>query len=193
MDQNWFYLIEQASDISKIIFSFIIYACCLNKTTKTINKLTNEQPSSHFFLTDPLSLLISRVPTVSLELLFWIPCKFFTRILVLIIAFSSCIMQMSAKIIKNQSFLPIFSIFLTLAVPTASWNPFFRIPCKFLRRYRSFSLNFLHKNGLFHANLCKNHGKSVNFADFFNFSHTCCFHSILGPIFLDSLRFFTWI
>ena len=54
MDQNWFYLIEQASDISKIIFSFIIYACCLNKTTKTINKLTNEQPSSHFFLTDPL-------------------------------------------------------------------------------------------------------------------------------------------
>ena len=45
---------EQASDISKIIFSFIIYACCLNKTTKTINTLTNEQPSSHFFLTDPL-------------------------------------------------------------------------------------------------------------------------------------------
>ena len=30
------------------------FACCLNKTTKTINKLTNEQPSSHFFLTDPL-------------------------------------------------------------------------------------------------------------------------------------------
>ena len=55
MDQNWFYLIEQASDISKIKLSFINYACCLNKTTKTINKLTNEQPSSHFFLTDPLS------------------------------------------------------------------------------------------------------------------------------------------
>ena len=54
MDQNWFYLIEQASDMSKIKFLFFIYACCLNKTTKTINKLTNEQPSSHFFLTDPL-------------------------------------------------------------------------------------------------------------------------------------------
>ena len=40
--------------MSKIKLSLIIYACCLNKTTKTINKLTNEQPSSHFFLTDPL-------------------------------------------------------------------------------------------------------------------------------------------
>ena len=64
MDQNWFYLIEQASDISKIIFSFIIYACCLNKTTKTINKLTNEQPRSHFFLTDPL------LPRPSISLMF---------------------------------------------------------------------------------------------------------------------------
>ena len=54
MDQNWFYLIEQASDMSKIKLLFIIYACCLNKTTKTINELTNEQPRSHFFLTDPL-------------------------------------------------------------------------------------------------------------------------------------------
>ena len=53
MDQNWFYLIKQASDISKIKLSFIIYACCLNKTTKTINKLTNEQPSSHFFWLTP--------------------------------------------------------------------------------------------------------------------------------------------
>ena len=60
MDQNWFYLIEQASDISKIIFSFIIYACCLNKTRKTIIKLTNEQPSSHFFLTNPLFPLEKR-------------------------------------------------------------------------------------------------------------------------------------
>ena len=40
MDQNWFYLIEQASDMSKIKLSFIIHACCLNKTTKTINKWT---------------------------------------------------------------------------------------------------------------------------------------------------------
>ena len=58
MDKNWFYLIEQASDMSKIKLLFIIYACCLNKTTKTINELTNEQPSSHFFLTDPLFILI---------------------------------------------------------------------------------------------------------------------------------------
>ena len=29
----------------------------MNKTTKTINELTNEQPRSHFFLTDPLSLM----------------------------------------------------------------------------------------------------------------------------------------
>jgi len=57
MDKNWFYLIEQASEISKIKLSFIIYACCLNKTTKTINELTNEQPRSHFFLTDPLFTL----------------------------------------------------------------------------------------------------------------------------------------
>jgi len=54
MDQNWFYLIKQASDMSKIKLSFIIYAGFLNKTTKTTNNLTNEQPSSHFFPTDPL-------------------------------------------------------------------------------------------------------------------------------------------
>ena len=58
MKKKWikirFYLIEKASDMSKIRLSFIIFACCLNKTLKTINRLTNEQPSSHFFLTDPL-------------------------------------------------------------------------------------------------------------------------------------------
>ena len=43
--------------MSKIKLLFIIYAYCLNKTTKTINELTNEQPSSHFFLTDPLQKL----------------------------------------------------------------------------------------------------------------------------------------
>ena len=41
----------------KIKLSFNIYACWLNKTTKTINKCTNELPGPHFFLTDPLSLL----------------------------------------------------------------------------------------------------------------------------------------
>ena len=124
-------------------------------------------------------------PTFSYSLQIFSSMKVFIKM--------ACSMLTNAKIMENLSFLPIFSIFLTLAVPTAFWNPFFRIPCKFLRRYRSLSLNFLHKNSLFHANLCKNHGKSVNFADFFNFSHTCCFHSILGPIFSDSLRFFTWI
>ena len=59
MDKNWFYLIEQASDISKIKLSFIICACCLNKTTKTINKLTNEYPSSHFFWLTPYQNIIS--------------------------------------------------------------------------------------------------------------------------------------
>ena len=54
MDQNLFHLIKQASAMSKIKLSVIVYACCLNKTTKTMNKLTNEQPSSHFFLTNPL-------------------------------------------------------------------------------------------------------------------------------------------
>jgi len=54
MGQSWFCLIEQASDMSKIKLLLIIYVCCLNKTTKTINELTNEQPRSHFFLTDPL-------------------------------------------------------------------------------------------------------------------------------------------
>ena len=68
MDQNWLYLIEQASDMSKIELSFIIYACCLNKTTKTTNELTNEQPSSHFFLTDPLSYLISDKISTTLSL-----------------------------------------------------------------------------------------------------------------------------
>ena len=65
MDQNWFYLIEQASDVSKIIFSFIIYAYCLNKRTETINKLKNEQPSPHFFLTDPLFPLVLEYGTIS--------------------------------------------------------------------------------------------------------------------------------
>ena len=66
MDKNWFYLIEQASDMSKNKLSFIICACCLNKTTKTSNELTNEQPSSHFFLTDPLSdVALITLPVVS--------------------------------------------------------------------------------------------------------------------------------
>ena len=30
IDQNWFNPIEEANDISKITFSVIVYACCLN-------------------------------------------------------------------------------------------------------------------------------------------------------------------
>ena len=41
-------------DRTCIRLSSNIYAYCLNKTTKTINKLTNEQLRTHFFLNDPL-------------------------------------------------------------------------------------------------------------------------------------------
>ena len=55
MDRNRIYLINWTSDISKITFPFIFYACCLNKTTKNTNKKTSEQFSWHFFLNNPLS------------------------------------------------------------------------------------------------------------------------------------------
>ena len=61
----------------------------------------------------------------------------------------ACSMLIYAKIMENLSFLPIFSIFLTLAVSTVSWDPFFRIPHDFLHGYRSFLLNFHHENSLY--------------------------------------------
>ena len=39
MDENWFYLIEQASDMSKIKFSFIIYTHRLTETAIQCLKL----------------------------------------------------------------------------------------------------------------------------------------------------------
>ena len=54
INQNWFYLIEQASDMSKITLSVIVYAWCLNKTTINTYNKTNEQFSSHFFLVHPI-------------------------------------------------------------------------------------------------------------------------------------------
>ena len=60
MEQNWFCLIEQASEISKITLSVIVYAPCLNKTTIKSNKKTDEQISWHFFLNDPLFLFERR-------------------------------------------------------------------------------------------------------------------------------------
>ena len=73
----------------------------------------------------------------------------------------ACTMQMLAKIMENLSFFAVLSIFLTLAVATASWDPFFRIPCKFLRGYRSFSLNFLHESGLYQCKLEQKRLKKV--------------------------------
>ena len=58
-------------------------------------------------------------------------------------------MLIYAKIMENLSILPIFSIFPTLAVSTASWDPLFRIPYDFLHEYRSFFLNFHHENSLY--------------------------------------------
>ena len=54
IDQNQFYLIEQASGILQIILLIIVYAWFLNKTIANINKLTNEQFISFFYwpLTD---------------------------------------------------------------------------------------------------------------------------------------------
>ena len=43
MDPNWFYQIEQASDMSKITFSVNVYAWCPNKTITNVKKLANKQ------------------------------------------------------------------------------------------------------------------------------------------------------
>ena len=58
MDQSWFYLIEQASDMSKITLSFIFYAWSLIKTITKINKPTNEQFNIHFFWLTPCCLTL---------------------------------------------------------------------------------------------------------------------------------------
>ena len=46
MDQNCLYLLNWLSDISKITFSFIDYACCQNKTPKNTTRIL-EQYATH--------------------------------------------------------------------------------------------------------------------------------------------------
>ena len=50
IDRNWFYLIEQASDMSKITFSVIVYAWCLNKN-KNKHKQMNSSALTFFWST----------------------------------------------------------------------------------------------------------------------------------------------
>ena len=49
MKQNWFYLIKQASEMSKITLSVIVYAPCLNKTMIKSNKKQMISSADTFF------------------------------------------------------------------------------------------------------------------------------------------------
>ena len=49
MEQNSFHLIEQASEMSKITLSVIVYAPCLSKTTIKINKKQMNISADTFF------------------------------------------------------------------------------------------------------------------------------------------------
>ena len=49
MEQNWFYLIKQASEISKITLSVIVFAPCLNKTIINTNKKQMNSSADTFF------------------------------------------------------------------------------------------------------------------------------------------------
>ena len=59
MEQNRFYLIEYASEISKITLSVIVYAPFLNKTTIKISKKQMNSSADTFFLKNPLPHLKS--------------------------------------------------------------------------------------------------------------------------------------
>ena len=50
MEQNRFYLIEQASEMSEITLSVIVYAPCLNETTIKSNKKQMISSADTFFL-----------------------------------------------------------------------------------------------------------------------------------------------
>ena len=58
MQENSFHLIEQASEMSKIILSVIVYAPCLSKTIIKTNKKQMNSSADTFFLNDPLLSLI---------------------------------------------------------------------------------------------------------------------------------------
>ena len=68
MEQNWVYLIEQASGMSKITLSVIFYAPCLNKTTIKSNK---KKFCWHFFLDDPLLSWIDWILLSSICILYF--------------------------------------------------------------------------------------------------------------------------
>ena len=55
MKQNSFHLIEQASEMSKITLSVIVYAPCPSKTIIKTNKKQMNSSADTFFLNDPLS------------------------------------------------------------------------------------------------------------------------------------------
>ena len=88
-----------------------------------------------------------------------------------------------AKGMKNPSFVADFSVFLSFVVFPASWNPFFRIPCEFLRGYSLSYWNLFVEITFIDANTSKRHRKSVVFGQFFHFSHICCLPSFSGPLF----------
>ena len=54
MEQNSFHLIEQASEMSKITLSVIVYALCPSKTIIKTNKRQMNSSADTFFLNDPL-------------------------------------------------------------------------------------------------------------------------------------------
>ena len=54
MEQNSFHLIEQASEMSKITLSVIVYAPCPSKTIIKTNKKQMNSSADTFFLNDPL-------------------------------------------------------------------------------------------------------------------------------------------
>ena len=62
---------------------------------------------------------------------------------------------------KNHLFFANFSIFLPFAVLTASWDPFFRIPRKFLHGYGLFQQTFHTEITDIDANRKKIHEKTA--------------------------------
>ena len=62
MEQNSFHLIEQASEMSKITLSVIVYAPCPNKTIIKTNKKHMNCSADTFFLNDPLQVYALPMP-----------------------------------------------------------------------------------------------------------------------------------
>ena len=62
---DWFYLIEHASEMSKIILSVFVYSSCLNKTTKMTNR---KQFCWHFFLNNPLCTKVKQNEKLAIKI-----------------------------------------------------------------------------------------------------------------------------